>query len=126
MMDQSSSPRARASFNRNAPRQTATPRKTNRRALILALILGVVAAVLTVVFLTGREASSSDQAVEPTMQVVVAAREIAAGEEITDRMLQLKALPESAVISNAATAIEQVVGQVARYPVAVGEQLGKL
>ena len=39
MMDQSSTPRARASFNRNPARPTGTPRKTNRRALILALVL---------------------------------------------------------------------------------------
>ena len=82
--------------------------------------------MLTVLFLTGREASSSDQAAEPTTQVVVAAREIAAGEEILERMIQLKALPVSAVINNAATATDQVIVQVARYPVEIGEQMGTL
>ncbi len=122
MMDQSSTTRARANFNRNAPRPAASPRKTNRRALILALVLGVVAAVLTVLFLGGRGDASSDQVAEPTLQVVVATREIAAGQEITARMIQLKALPESAVINNASIATEEVIGQVARYPVAIGEQ----
>ena len=61
MMDQSPTTRARAPLNRSAPRPTATPRKTNRRALILALVLGVVAAVLTVLLLGGRGDASSDQ-----------------------------------------------------------------
>ena len=111
MMDQSSTTRARANFNRNAPRPAASPRKTNRRALILALVLGVVAAVLTVLFLGGRGDASSDQVAEPTLQVVVATREIAAGQEITARMIQLKALPESAVINNASIATEEVIGR---------------
>ena len=127
MMDQSPSTGARASFNRSTPRPTATPRKTNRRALILALILGAVAAGLTLFFLGGRgDASSSVPVAEPTSQVVVAAQEIAPGQKITEPMLLLKALPNSAVINSAATATDQVVGQVARYPVAIGEQLGKL
>ena len=127
MMDQSPTTRARASFNRNAGnRPTATPRKTNRRALILALVLGIVAAVLTILFLGGRGDASSEQSVVTTLQVVVAVKEIAPGQEITQRMIQLKDLPESAVINNAATATDQVVGQVARYPVEIGEQFGKL
>ena len=61
MMDQSPTTRARASFNRNAaPRSAGTPRKTNRRALILALVLGVVAAALTVFFLGSRGDASSE------------------------------------------------------------------
>ena len=127
MMDQSPTTRARASFNRNAaPRPSGTPRKTNRRALILALVLGVVAAVLTVFFLGSRGDASSEPPAVTTLQVVVAAQEIAPGQEITQRMVLLKDLPASAVINNAATATDQVVGQVARYPVEIVEQFGKL
>ena len=125
-MDQSPTTRARASFNRNPSRPSTTPRKTNRRALILALVLGVVAAVLTVLFLSGRGDASNEQPPVTTLQVVVAAREIAPGQKITESMVELKALPVSAVINNAATATDQVVGQVARYPVEIGEQFGKL
>lgn len=125
-MDQSPATRARASFNRNAPRPTATPRKTNRRALILALILGMVAAVLTLIFLSSQGDASVEQPVITTVQVVVAAREIASGQEITANMLQLKDMPESAVINNAAMSIDDVVGQIARYPVEIGEQFSKL
>ena len=56
--------------------------------------------------------------------MVVAAREIAPGQKITQPMIQLKSLPKSAIISSAATDPEQVLGQIARYPVPVGEQLG--
>ena len=127
-MDQSPATRARASLNRAAPRPTATPRKTNRRALILALLLGVVAAVLTVLFLGGRGDASNDApaVAVPTSQVVVAAREIATGQIITEAMVQLKTLPNSAIINNAATDTGQVVGQIARYPVEIGTQMGML
>ena len=103
MMDPTSSTRPRAFGNRGGDR-SSPHRKTNRRAMLLALLLGAVAAVLIVFYLGSRAADGDQQEVVPTMEVVVAAREIAAGEEILGRMLQLKALPVSAVINNAATA----------------------
>jgi Flp pilus assembly protein CpaB len=92
----------------------------------LALILGVVAAGLIVAYLSSRDSGGGEEVAVPTLSVAVAAEDIAAGKEITDSMVELKALPETAVISNAATAKSQVVGQTLRYPVAKGEQLSNL
>ena len=118
----STSPRTASNRAFNKP---ATPKRINRRALIAAIILGLVAAVLIVSFLRGGGASGDGPAA-PTLQVVVATQDIAAGREITESMVELKALPETAVLGNPATAKEQVVGQVLRYPVALGEQLVNL
>ena len=124
MMDPSSSTRPRAFGNRGGDR-SGPHRKTNRRAMILALLLGTVAAVL-IVFYLGSRAADGDQQVVPTMEVVVASRDIESGQKITGTMVAVKVLPTEAVIPNTATSIDQVVGQTLRYPVAKGEQVSKL
>jgi pilus assembly protein CpaB len=96
------------------------------RVLVLALVLGAVAAGLIVAYLASRGSGGGEAAAVPTVSVVVASEDIAAGKKVTDSMVELKALPETAVISDAATAKEQVVGQTLRYPVAKGEQLNNL
>lgn len=109
--------------------QTAStsPRSVDLRVLVLALVLGAVAAGLIVAYLAGNDSGGGggEKAV-PTLSVVVASEDIAAGQKVTDSMVEVKALPETAVISDAATAKEQVVGQTLRYPVAKGEQLSNL
>lgn len=106
--------------------ESASPRSVDLRVLLVALILGVVAAGLIVAYLRSSDSGGGEEAAVPTLTVAVAAEDIAAGKEITDSMVELKALPETAVISNAATAKSQVVGQTLRYPVAKGEQLSNL
>lgn len=124
-MEQRSTSNPRPSFNRGRARSTP-PKKVDRRVLFLALGLAAVAAVLIVIYLKSATASNNEQAVVPTLQVVVAARDIAPGQEISESMVELKALPETAVIQNAATSTTQVVGQRLRYPVSKGEQLNNL
>jgi pilus assembly protein CpaB len=96
------------------------------RVVLLALVLGVVAAGLIVAYLSSRDSGGGGEVTVPTLSVVVATGDVAAGQEITESMVELKALPETAVISNAATAEDQVVGQTLRYPVVEGEQLSNL
>jgi len=105
--------------------ESTSPRSVDLRVLLLALILGVVAAGLIVAYLASRDSGGGETAV-PTLSVVVASEDIVAGKKVTDSMVELKALPETAVISDAATAKEQVVGQTLRYPAAKGEQLSNL
>ncbi len=116
MMDPTSSSRPRAFANRGGDR-SGTRRKTSRRPLILALLLGTVAAAL-IVFYLGSRAADGDQQVIPTMEVVVASRDIESGQKITGSMVEVKVLPTEAVIPNTATSTDQVVGQTLRYPVA--------
>jgi len=124
MMDPTSSTRPRAFASRGGDRSSPR-RKTNRRALLLALLLGTVAAAL-IVFYLGRPAAAGNQPEVTMVEVVAATRDIAAGQQITDAMVEVKVLPTEAVIPNTAGSIDQVLGQTLRYPVAKGEQISNL
>lgn len=99
---------------------SVTPR-ADRRVLIIALVLGAVAALLTFAYL--RNLGSRMELTAGTLPVVVASRDIEAGQKITDAMVEVKVLPEAAIASTAFTAKEEVLGQGLRYPIARGEQL---
>src|SRR5439155_26252641 len=88
--------------------------------LFVALALGVAAAFFTLVYLRG--ISARTEGTGPTLAVVVAGRDIPIGQKITDAMIEVKTLPEAALVTGAATSKEQVVGMTLRYPVAKGEQ----
>jgi pilus assembly protein CpaB len=94
----------------------------DRRILIVALILGAVAAGLAVAFLASAAGDPVAPA-DPMRLVVVAKEEIPAGAKIQAEMLETKQVAESAVIADAATDINLVVGETARYPMARGEQV---
>src|SRR5690606_38108835 len=53
----------------------------------------------------------------------VAREEIAVGAVLEEDMLEVKELSTEAIISGAATDLEAVVGETARYPIAQGEQV---
>lgn len=91
------------------------------KALVLALILGAIAAGLIVAYL----ASRGEEEVKPaaTAFVVVAAEDIDAGEKVTDAMVAIKSLPREAVVEDSFSARSLVVGKTARYPITKGEQI---
>src|SRR5581483_3805774 len=97
-------------------------RSANRRQLMIAAVLGLIAAVLVIVFLNNSSKDKTTPAI-PVKSVVVAAQAIDAGTKITDQMLTTRAVPETAVASDAFTDKTAVVGQVARYPIEKGETL---
>ena len=94
----------------------------DRRVLILALVLGAIAAGLIVAYLASRDSGTKTVTVATT-QVVVAGQDIPAGAAIESSMVALKALPETAVLKDAATSLDQVTGETARYPIPKGEQV---
>lgn len=101
-------------------------RTTSRRVLAVALLLGALAATLVTVFLSQsseRTVTIREPAAVRMRTVVVAKEEIPLGATIEQSMLERKELPEAAVVAGAATAFDEVAGEVARYPVAKGEQL---
>ena len=100
----------------------------DRRVLVLALVLGAISAGLIVAFLASREPASDGAGVSSTTvrSVVVATREIQVGTVISESMLEVRSLPQTAVIESGATSLEQVAGETARYPIAKGEQLSLL
>lgn len=95
----------------------------NRRVLILALVLGAIAIGLVVAYLASLD-TGAKAATVPTVKVVVASQDITAGTKIADSMVEMKAIPQTAVVPDAFTGAGQAVGQVARYPIASGEQVG--
>lgn len=96
--------------------------KGNKGVLVLALLLGLVSAVLVFVYLGrsgGEEAAPSGN----TKAVVVASADIAAGTRITKDMVQVRNVSSDAVVPNALTSTEMVVGSVARFPITADEQV---
>src|SRR5574341_1105341 len=82
-------------------------------SLLLGLMLGVVAAALIVVYLSGAKSEGGTASLSgPTVPVVVASGNIAAGTRITTDMVVGKDLPDTVVLVGAFDAPEAVVGQV--------------
>jgi pilus assembly protein CpaB len=101
---------------------TSAAGRVNRRFLFLALILAVISAILVYVALsnTGEGSSGSGGG---DVSVVVAKSAIPAGTTITGDMLEVRNVPEAAVGEGAFRTIDATVGQVARYPMAVNQQV---
>jgi pilus assembly protein CpaB len=97
--------------------------KGNKGVLAVALVLGLLSAVLVFVYLSqsggGKEAAPSGE----TKAVVVASQDIAAGTRITEGMVRVKNVPADAVVSQALTSTDGVVGSVARFPIITDEQV---
>lgn len=106
---------------------TPTPAAPSRRNLIIALVLGAVAAGLIVAFLASGDSNTNTPvgANAATSKVVVATREIPVGTKIEESMVQVKELPQSAIISDPYSTTEEVVGTVARFPLQANEQVAK-
>lgn len=88
--------------------------------LVLAVLLG-----LSAVFAVSRLLSSRREASEETLSVVAAARDIAAGDEMTDdavmrKVVAVSARPAQAVAWSAASMIQ---GQKALRPIAAGDYI---
>jgi pilus assembly protein CpaB len=92
----------------------------DRRQLLIAGGLGLVAALLVIVFLNGAGGDKPAAAVDSTT-VVTAASRIEAGVTITDEMVTTRDIPVSAIAADAIRERGLAVGQVARYPIERGE-----
>ena len=93
-----------------------------KAVLLLALFLGLVSAVLVYAYLSqagGEKTAASGD----TKQVLVAKEDIPVATRITDSMVELKAIPVDAVHPDSFSSTEGVVGNMARYPIAAGEQV---
>lgn len=101
------------------------PRGASRTQLLVAGILGLLAAGLVFVVLSNAEGGGSSEQAAATTPVLVAAQPIQAGARITDQMLTVRALPATAVVADAYREADKglVVGKVARYPISQGSQV---
>ncbi|MCH8815830.1 MAG: Flp pilus assembly protein CpaB [Chloroflexi bacterium] len=97
----------------------------NRALLLIAIVAGLVAAVLVFLALQSSDdggtalLTSTDVA---TIDVVVASGDIAAGTKVTESMLEVVSFPLDLRIENAFAATGPVVGEVTNVAVAQGEQ----
>lgn len=103
----------------------ASPGRGGRRTkLLVAALLAVVSATLAFVYLQENATSSVSTPVQPmTVSVLTAAQEIPAQATIRAEMLALRDIPREAVVDGAYRTADDVVGTVARYPLAAGEQV---
>ena len=97
----------------------------SRKPLILALVLGVVAAGLVVAVLSSRTSNSSALPSSTTVAVVVARDYIPVGTKITADMVEVKQIPQTAAISDPVSDLSSIVGQVSRFPVNANEQFSR-
>lgn len=101
----------------------ATPGRTNRKFLIVALLFGAVtAALFYAITARGGGSGSSTPAVGDT-QVVVAKVPIQQRTTITADMLQLKSISTSALVSGAYTSLNDAVGKVTKFPIEANQQV---
>ena len=99
---------------------TVAASRVNRRFLFLALILGVLSAVLVYAAVSD---SGNDATSVAGVTVVVAKQAIPGGTLLTEGMLEVREVPSTAVGDRAFQSIESVVGETARFPIAANEQL---
>lgn len=98
--------------------------RMNRRFLLLAILLGVLSAVLVYVRISGNESDgTSAPAAAGDQQVVVAATAIKQRTTITPEMVELKTVPGSAVATGAMTDLESVIGKVTKFPIEANQQV---
>jgi len=95
----------------------------NRFSLILGIGLGIVAAVLIAVYLTGAKSESGGSVSGPAAPVVVASANIPVGTKIDASMVTVKDFPEGGVLPGAFDNSEAVVGQITTVRVVAGEQV---
>ncbi len=102
---------------------TAAVSRVNRRFLLLAIVLAILSAVLVYAQLSHSGSNSSSSSGGGDVSVVVAKAAVPAGTRITADMVEIRSFGQNDVGFQALTASEQAVGQVARYPIAAGEQV---
>ena len=104
---------------------TVNTGNTNRRFILLALVLGLLGAIL--VYATfSRESSSEPTAstgVLADTPVVVARNDIPARTVITASMLEVRLVPADSRTDLAYADTSAVIGQATRFPIAANEQI---
>lgn len=93
----------------------------NKNILLLSLIIGVVALLMTTMYLGN--ASKKRQHATQLIPVYVAKVDITIKTKITEEMVELKKVPREYIQPGALTKLSDVVGKVTLVPVVIGEQL---
>ncbi len=98
--------------------------RTNKGLILLGLFLGLVSAVLVVVYLSqSGEGGGGEVSGAELTPVVVASLDIAAGTLIVEGMVETKEIAADTLLAGVFSDTEGVIGQVARVPLVAGEQV---
>ncbi len=98
--------------------------KSNKGLILLGLFLGLVSAVLIVVYLSqAGEGGGGEVSGAEVTPVVVASQDIAAGSRIIEGMVETKEIAVNTVLAGVFSDAEGVIGQVTRVPLVAGEQV---
>ena len=98
-------------------------KRSNRLVLLIGVFLAIVAFVGVILLRRIRRAATQPPAVPTTGPVVVAKADIPLSTRIRADQVEVKTLNLTAINAGAFQDISQVVGQVARQPVAPGAQI---
>lgn len=103
------------------PAAAVNPGKTNRRFVMLAIVLGLLGAII--VYVSFSRSSSSGGPSGNNVPVVVANQDIPARTKITDSMVEVRLIPSDNRSALGYTDVAAVVGQVTRFPITQNEQV---
>lgn len=97
--------------------------RPGRSLLLLALLFAIVAAVLVFLALNRNDGGEEKTAASSTTKVVVAAQDISARTTLDADMLKVADVPTDSVLKGTFSDIDDLDGQVTRYPLISGEQV---
>lgn len=98
-------------------------RSSSRLLLMIALVAGLIAAVLVFMALQDSDDSTTVVAPPDTVKAVVAAQNIAPGTEITEAMLEVADVPEDLLVGGSFATSAPIVGEVTNVAIGKGEQI---
>ena len=99
--------------------------RNSRGLLPLAIVSGLVAAILVFVALaqSGDDGRPGSGASGSTLRVVIAEQDIPARTEIGPAMVSVVDVPGSLAVNGALESVAPLIGETTRYPVAAGQQV---
>lgn len=93
-----------------------------KKVYLIATFVAIIAGIATYLFASQIQKNTKIKDA-PTSSVVVAIQAIKENTILTAEMFEVKLFTTVAVVPGAATKIEDVVGKMNRYPIALGEQV---
>ena len=96
---------------------------SNRMLLLVALLLGLISAILIGLYLSSLDGGKGTAAPVATRTVVVAVTEIDPLTQITAEMIAFKAIPLDLVLIGALADTDDAIGQTAQVAILPGEQV---
>jgi pilus assembly protein CpaB len=97
--------------------------RTNRRFLLIALLLAGLSLVLVYATISRQDSGDGGSAPADVTQVVVAKEAIPERTRITEDMLELKNVPINSIVDGAYVSVADAVGKVTKLPIARNAQV---